>query len=187
LWGLGLAFTGADETDLAGGSRGSGCPVLELPSEEGAVATKPITPRLADRLNRRLLAASQLQIQAARSVALDAGALGVMAVDFAAAAIFGARGAYDLGILALVLLGLSFGLAVQTLRLPTAGQLGPSVTDTPEAPESEDDHSPEDSLLNDLADDIEANAHAIARKETSSNGALTLLVLAILIDLAGRL
>jgi hypothetical protein len=35
------------------------------------MSTKAITPRLADRLNRRLLAASQLQIQAARSVALD--------------------------------------------------------------------------------------------------------------------
>src|ERR1022692_4730289 len=139
------------------------------------------TPTLADSLNRRLLAASQLQIQAARSVALDGGALGVMTVDFAAAAIFGASGAYDLGILALVLLGLSFGLAVRTLSLPAAAQIGPSVTDTPETPESEDEdeHSPEDSLLNDLADDIEANAHDIARKEPSFNGALTLLVLAI--------
>jgi len=43
---------------------------LGLPSEEGAVATKPITPRFAESL--RLLAASQLQTQAARSVALDA-------------------------------------------------------------------------------------------------------------------
>ncbi len=34
-----------------------------------------ITPRLAESLNRRLLAASQLQIQAARSVALDTSAL----------------------------------------------------------------------------------------------------------------
>jgi hypothetical protein len=151
------------------------------------MSTKAITPRLAERLNRRLLAASQLQTQAARSVALDASALGVMAVDFAAAAIFGASGAYDLGILALVLFGLSFGLAVRTLSLPAAAQIGPSVTDTPEAPESEAEHSPEDSLLNDLADDIEANAHDIARKEPSFNGALTLLVLAILIDLAGRL
>jgi hypothetical protein len=42
---------------------------------EGAVATKPITPRLAESL--RLLAVSQLQAQAARSAALDTGALGV--------------------------------------------------------------------------------------------------------------
>lgn len=151
------------------------------------MSTQPPTPDLADRLNRRLLAASQLQIQAARSVAIDTGALGVMAVDFAATAIFGVSGAYGLGILALILLGLSFGLAVRTLRLPVAAQIGPSVTDASEAPESEDGHSSEDSLLNDLADDIEINAHDIARKEPSFDRALTLLVLAILIDLAGRL
>jgi hypothetical protein len=146
------------------------------------------SPPLSDRLNRRLLAASQLQTQAARSVALDAGALGVMTVDFAAATIvIDTGGAYELGVLALVLLGCSLGLAVRTLRLPAAAQIGPSVTDTSEISESEDEHSPEDSLLNDLADDIEANAHDIARKESSFNGALTLLVLATLIDLAGRL
>jgi hypothetical protein len=38
------------------------------------MSTNPIEPGLADNLNRRLLAASQLQIQAARSVALDGGA-----------------------------------------------------------------------------------------------------------------
>ena len=43
--------------------------------------TQGITPRLADRLCS--LAESQLQTQAARSVALDASALGVMAVDAA--------------------------------------------------------------------------------------------------------
>ncbi len=151
------------------------------------MSTPETTPGLAESLNRRLLAASQLQIQAARSVALDTSALGVMAVDLAAAVSFGASGAYDLGILALLLLGLSFGLAVRTLSLPGAEQIGPSVTDTPQTLESEDEHSPADSLLNDLADDIETNAHNIARKEPSFNVALTLLVLAILIDLAGRL
>jgi hypothetical protein len=152
------------------------------------MSTRGITPRLAESLNRRLLAASQLQTQAARSVALDASALGVMTVDFAAATIvIGVRGAYDLWVLALVLLGGSLGLAVRTLSLPAAAQIGPSVTDTSEISESEDEHSPEDSLLDDLADDIEINEHAIARKEPSFNGALTLLVLAILTGLAGRL
>jgi len=152
------------------------------------MSTQPITPRLAENLNRRLLAASQLQTQAARSVALDASALGVMTVDFAATTIvLDTRGAYDLWVLALVLLGCSLGLAVRTLSLPAAAQIGPSVTEEPEISENEDEHSPEDSLLDDLADDIEINEHAIARKEPSFNGALTLLVLAILTGLAGRL
>jgi hypothetical protein len=152
------------------------------------MSTQGITPRLADSLNRRLLAASQLQTQAARSVALDASALGVMTVDFAVATIvLDTKGAYGLWVLALLLLGLSLGLAVRTLSLPAAAQIGPSVTEEPEISENEDEHSPEDSLLDDLADDIEINEHAIARKEPSFNGALTLLVLAILTGLAGRL
>jgi hypothetical protein len=145
------------------------------------------TPTLADSLNRRLLAASQLQIQAARSVALDASALGVIAVDIAVATIaFGAGGAYGLWILALVLLGLSLGLAVRSLRLPGAKRTGPSVTDTPEDPDSEDEHSPEDSLLNDFAQDIETNVHALVRKEPPFERALTFLVLAIFVELVGR-
>lgn len=150
--------------------------------------TRPITPRLAESLNRRLLAASQLQIQAARSVALDASALGVMAVDAAVAAlVIGARGMYGLWIVALVLLGLSLGLAVRTLYLPGATQIGPSVTDTPEVTAREDERSSDDSLLNDLANDIEINGHAIARKEPLFDLALWFLVLAILVALIGAL
>jgi len=152
------------------------------------MSTQGITPRLAEGLNRRLLAASQLQIQAGRSVALDASALGVMAVDMAVAAIaLGARGAYDLWILALTLLGLSLGLAVRSLHLPGAEQIGPSVADTPEAPDGKDEHSPADSLLNDLAEDIEANEHALDRKDPLFDRALRFLVLAIVVELAGRL
>ena len=76
-----------------------------------------------------------------------------MAVDMAVPAIaFDTRGAYGLWILALVLLGLSFGQAVRSLRLPGAERIGSSVTDTPEAPERKDEHPPEDSLLKDLAE-----------------------------------
>jgi hypothetical protein len=90
------------------------------------MSTQPITPRLAESMNRRLLAASQLQIQAARSVALDASALGVIAVDIAVATIaFGAGGAHGLWILALVLLGLSLGQAVRSLRLPARNGSAP--------------------------------------------------------------
>jgi hypothetical protein len=49
------------------------------------MSTKAITPRFAESL--RLLAASQPQTQVSRSGTLDAGALGVMAVDAAVAAI----------------------------------------------------------------------------------------------------
>ncbi len=150
--------------------------------------TNPTKHELADNLNRRLLAASQLQIQAARSVALDSSALGVMAIDLAVAAIVvGTRGAYDLWILALILLGLSLGLAVRTLRMPGVERIGPPVTDTQEGPETTDEHLPADSLLDDLADDIGINEYALARKEPPFERALTFLVLAILVALAGRL
>jgi len=73
---------------------------------------KPITPRLADRLCS--LAESQLQIQAARSASIDAGALGVVSACAAIAAlVLGARSAHHLWIAALILLALSAGLAVQ--------------------------------------------------------------------------
>jgi hypothetical protein len=153
------------------------------------MSTQGITPRLAEGLNRRLLAASQLQIQAARSVALDASALGVMAVDAGVAAIIvNARGAYDLGIIALAMLGLSLGLAVRSLRLPGAERIGPPPSPTPpEAREAKDEHSLGDSLLENLVEDVETNEHALARKDPPLERALTFLVLAIIIELTARL
>jgi hypothetical protein len=147
--------------------------------------TKPITPRLAD--NLRLLVASQLQIQAAQSVALDASALGVMAVDAGVAAIIIAtKGTYGLWIVALALLGLSLGLTVRTLRLPGTEDTGPSVSDMREARESQDEHELEEWVLEDLGRDIQINEQALARKAPLFNGALTCLVLAILVEFAGR-
>lgn len=161
------------------------CPVLGLPSKEEIVATKPITSRLADRLSS--LAESQLQMQTARFAALDGGALGVMAVDAGVAAIIlGARGAYELWIVALVLLGLSLGLAVRTLRLPGAEQTGPSVVAMREAREGKDEHELEELVLEDLARDVEINDQALVRKGPLFDRALTFLVLAILVELAGR-
>ena len=150
------------------------------------MSTKAITPRLAD--NLRLLVASQLQIQAARSVALDGGALGVMAVDAGVAAIIiDTRGAYALWIVALVLLVLSLGVAVLTLRLPGAEDTGPSVADMRQARDTKDDRKLEEWLLNDLTEDIETNEQALARKDPLLARAVTLLVLAIILELAGRL
>jgi hypothetical protein len=147
--------------------------------------TKPITPRLADRLCS--LAESQLQTQAARSVALDAGALGVMTVDAAVAAIvIGVRGAYELWIVALALLGLSFGLAVRAARLPGADRTGPLIDDVLEASETGEDDELEHSLLRDLATDMRTNRRTLARKGLLLDRAQTFLVAAILVELAGR-
>jgi hypothetical protein len=102
------------------------------------MSTKPIKPRLADRLCS--LAESQLQIQAARSAALDGGSLGVMAVDAAIGAIaVDTSGAYDLWVLALILLGLSLSLAVRVLRIPGAERTGPVIEDIYGARETQDD------------------------------------------------
>jgi hypothetical protein len=145
----------------------------------------PITPRLAESL--RLLAASQLQTQVSRSVALDASAVGVMAIDAAVAAIvIGVVGAYDLWILALVLLGLSFGVALRAGRLPGAEETGPLVDDVLEAGETEEHDELERSLLLDLAADMRINRRALARKILLLNRAQTFLVWAILVELAGR-
>lgn len=147
---------------------------------------RPITPRLAERLC--WLTASQLQIQAARSVALDASALGVMGLDAAVAAILAAtKGVYGLGILALLLLGLSLGVAVRTLLHPGARKNGPSATEMLEARARSNDTAIEENLLNDLANDVQINEQALARKDHLITRALELLVLAIAVELAGRL
>ncbi len=152
----------------------------------GAMSTQGITPRLANSL--RSLAECQLQTQAARSAALDTSALGVMAVDAAIAAIIvGTRGAYDLWIVALVPLGLSFGLAVVATRLPGAEETGPLVNDVLKASETEGDDHLERSLLQDLATDMLSNRRALARKIPLFDRARTFLVFAILVELAGQL
>jgi hypothetical protein len=150
------------------------------------MSTKAIKPGLADWL--RLLAGSQLQTQVSRAVALDGGALGVMAVNAAVALIvIDAEGMYGLWIIALLLLGLSFSLAVQTLRLPSAEETGPSIASMRRAREAEEDeYLLEDSLLNDLEDDIQTNDQTLARKIRLFDRALNFLVLAILVELAGR-
>jgi hypothetical protein len=149
------------------------------------VATKPITPRLADRLCS--LAESQLQAQAARSAALDGGALGVMAVDAALAAIvIGVRGTYDLWIVALVLLALSLGVAVRVLRLPGTEQNGPLVADMLDARERNNDATVEEALLKDLATETFANEQALARKDPLMTSAVTCLILGIVVELAAQ-
>jgi hypothetical protein len=150
------------------------------------MSTQGITPRLAESL--RSLAVSQLQTQVSRSGTLDASAFGVMAVDAAVSAIIiGTRGEYDLWIFALALLALSLGVAVRTLLGPGAKQNGPSVTEMLEARAYNDDETVEENLLKDLADDIQINEQTLARKDPMIAWAVALLVLAIVVELAGRL
>jgi len=151
------------------------------------MSTKAITPRLAESL--RLLAASQLEIQAAQSVALDGSALGVVSACVAVAAIvlLGVRSAHGLWIAALVLLALSLGLAVRALLLPGAEQIGPPVGDMLDARRTYDDEELEETLLESLATETAANNQALARKDPLLVAAVTLLVLAIVLELAGVL
>jgi hypothetical protein len=148
------------------------------------MSTQGITPRLADGL--RSLAESQLQTQVSRSGALDAGALGVVSACAAIAAIvLSVRSAHHLWIAALALLGLSLGLAMRALLMEGAEQTGPLVTDMLDDRETRDDEELEESLLEDLATHTFNNEQALARKDPLLARALTLLVLAIVLELAG--
>lgn len=148
------------------------------------MSTKPITPRLAESL--RSLAEGQLQTQVSRSGTLDVSALGVVSACAAIAAIvLGVRSAHHLWIAALVLLVLSLTLALRALRLPGAEQTGPLVTDILDARAANDDETIEQDLLEDLAAETLANEQAIARKDLLLAKAVTVLVLAIALELAG--
>jgi hypothetical protein len=148
------------------------------------MSTKAITPRLADRLCS--LAESQLQTQVSRSGTLDLGALGVVSACAAIAAIvLGVRSAHGFWIGALVLLGLALGLAVRALLLPGAAQIGPPLADMLDARANNDDETIEERLLDDLASETSVNNQALARKDPLFFAAVTLLVLAIVLELAG--
>jgi hypothetical protein len=148
------------------------------------MSTQGITPRLADSL--RSLAESQLQAQASRSASVDAGALGVVSAGAAIAAIIlSARSTHHLWIGSLILLGLSVGLAVRSLLLAGAEEIGPLVTDMLDAREVRDDENLEESLLDDLARETLVNNQALARKDPLMTSALALLVLAVLLELGG--
>jgi hypothetical protein len=147
---------------------------------------RSITPRLANSL--RSLAESQLQTQVARSGTFDLGALGVVSVCAAIAAIvLGVGSAHHLWIAALVLLllALALGLAVRALFLPGAAQIGPPVAGLLDARATDDDETIEEWLLEDLASESLANERALARKDPLLVGAVTLLVLAIALELTG--
>ena len=148
------------------------------------MSTKAITPRLADRLCS--LSESQLQTQVSRSGTLDVSALGVVSACAAIAAIvLGVRSAHHLWIATLMLLVLALGLAVRVLRLPGAEQNGPLVAEMLDARTIKDDEAIEKGLLKDLATETLANEQALVRKDLLLARAVTLLVLAIVLELAG--
>jgi hypothetical protein len=127
-------------------------------------------------------------MQTSRSVALDAGALGLMVLDTALGTyLHDSSGAYALWVAATALLGLSFVLAAGALSLPGAEETGPFAPDLFEARERKDDPQIEAWLVKELTDDLRANRRALARKVLLFNTALRLLLLAIAAGLAGRL
>lgn len=147
--------------------------------------TNTTAPGFADRLCS--LAESQLQMQTARSVALDASALGVMAVDATLAAIVLSTGRTHLWLTALSLLSLSFLLAAGVPSLPRAGKTGPFAPDMFDALETRDDRELKTLFVTEVSADMRMNRGALARKTPLFNAALTFLVLAITVDLTGRL
>jgi hypothetical protein len=134
------------------------------------------------------LARDQLKMQTSRSATLDTGALGLMALDAALAAIvIGAEGTHGLWIAALALIGLSFALAMRALRLTGAKETGPSVARLRGGRETHNEHELRESLLADITAEVRINDHALARKALLFDRALTVLMFAILTDLTGRL
>jgi hypothetical protein len=108
-----------------------------------------------------------------------------MTVDAGVAAlIIGAGGAYDLWIVALTAVGLSLGVAVRTLCHPGTKQNGPLVADMLDARANNHDNYLEEILLADLATETLANEQALARKDPLLARAVTLLLVAIALELA---
>jgi hypothetical protein len=95
------------------------------------------------------------------------------------------KAVHHLWIASLALLGISLGLAVRALFLPGADQTGPPVDGILEARNIYNDKELEEGLLIDLATETSANRQALVRKDLLLARALTLLVLAIVIELAG--
>jgi hypothetical protein len=111
-----------------------------------------------------------------------------MAVNAALAATFiGTKGAYSLWIGALMLLGLSLGLAVGTLRLAGVEETGPSVADMRDARNTHDARQLSEWLLDGLIHDLRMNKQLLVRKAKMFDQALVLLAIAVLIELAGTL
>jgi hypothetical protein len=134
------------------------------------------------------LARDKLRTQSGRSVAVDAGSLGLMLLDVAlATAMLETRGAHGLWIAALAVLLLSFAQAIQASRRKGATQTGPSGARLSEYRESRDARQIRELMRAELTEEAQTNEHAVDRKAVLFDRALILMALAILIDLAGRI
>jgi len=78
-----------------------------------------------------------------------------------------------------VLLVVALGLAIHVLSLPGAEENGPSVLEMLDARASNDDAILEESLLEDLSEDVHTNEQTLDRKDRLLARAVTLLVFAI--------
>ena len=127
-----------------------------------------------------------MQMQASRSAVLDARAIGVIGVDAAVATFISSAGlGHQPRIVALVLLGVSAGLAGRSVFLGGSDEIGPSVIGLLSRAEIDDSSILEKSLLDGLAADVHANHRALARKAPGLTAAFVLLALAIVIALIG--
>jgi hypothetical protein len=132
------------------------------------------------------LARDKLKTQTSHAVGLDTNILGVMALDMALGAIVLSSGRTSLWVAALALLCLSLTLAAGALSLPGAKRTGPSTARLREHAAIDDDELLQ-RLLDGLEWDARANDRALVPKARLFHVALTLLMFAIVLELAGRL
>jgi hypothetical protein len=140
------------------------------------------------------LARDKLKTQTSHAVGLDTNILGVMALDMALGAIVLSSGRTSLWVAALALLCLSLTLAAGALSLPGAKRTGPSTARLRRrrsGPSGRCAAIDDDELLQRLLDGLEwdarANDRALVPKARLFHVALTLLMFAIVLELAGRL
>lgn len=147
---------------------------------------RPISSSLAASLQS--LAQCQLQGQMSRSVALDGGAIGVMGVDAAlAAVVIGLPYTHRLGLFALVLLNISLVIAMAALLTVGATDMGPAIGEVLSDRSHRSGDDIERNLLEDLASRVAVNQSALDRKERRLTAALALILVAIACELVWQL
>jgi hypothetical protein len=132
------------------------------------------------------LARDKLKTQTSRTVGLDTNILGVMALDVGLGTIVLSTGRTGLWVAALTALCLSLALAAGALSLPGAKRTGPSTARLRREHAAIDDDGLLQRLLDGLEWDARANDRAIIPKARLYHVALTLLMSAIVLELAGR-
>lgn len=144
-----------------------------------------ITPSFAASL--RSLLQVQLQVQASRSIALDATAVGIIGVDAALVAIVAgaAKPPHQLWSIVLASIAISAVLALRVLMMKGVERVGPIVSYILAERVMHRDAEIEQWLVEDLAKDMLANQEVLACKMPLVTGALISLGLAIACELSG--